>query len=89
MKDLKDARIELNSIDDELKTLFIKRMNIIKEIGLYKKDNNLPVYDAAREEEMIKRLSLDLTDLKPYYINLLKTILDESKKYQESIINNK
>ena len=86
MKDLNEARLRLNDIDDKMKSLFIERMNIIKEIALYKKQNNLPIFDAKREEEMKERLSKDTGELKEYYLELLNTILKESKKYQEIII---
>lgn len=86
MKDLSEARKELNNIDDGIKELFIKRMNIIKDIAIYKKSNNLQIFDPKREEEMIERLSKDTGELKEYYVNLLKEILKESKKYQEVII---
>ena len=86
MKDLNEARIKLNNIDDKMKSLFIERMNIVKDIALYKKENNLPIFDAKREEEMKERLSKDMGELKEYYLELLNTILKESKEYQEIII---
>lgn len=86
MKDLNEARLELNNIDDNIKQQFIKRMNIIKEIAIYKKENNLPIFDPKREEEMIERLSKDTNELKEYYVRLLMEILKESKEYQEVVI---
>lgn len=87
MENLNDARLKLNDIDDKIKSLFIERMNIVKEIALYKKENNLPIFDKKREEEMKERLSSDTGDLKEYYLELLDTILKESKKFQERQIN--
>ena len=86
MNDLNEARIKLNEIDDKMKLLFIERMNIVRDIALYKKQNNLPIFDVKREEEMKERLSKDTGDLKEYYLGLLNEILIESKKYQEKII---
>lgn len=86
MKDLNEARIKLNDIDDKMKSLFIERMNIIQEIALYKKDNNLPIFDSKREEEMKERLSKDTGELKSYYNDFLNELLMLSKKYQETII---
>ena len=59
MNDLNEARIKLNDIDDKMKSLFIERMNIVKDIAIYKKENDLPIFDAKREEEMKERLSKD------------------------------
>lgn len=86
MNDLNEARLILNDIDDKMKALFIKRMNIVKEIAEYKKNNNLPIFDPNREKEMIERLSKDTGDFKDNYIEFLNCILKESKKYQENII---
>lgn len=86
MKDLNEARLLLNDIDDKMKALFIERMSIIKEIAEYKKNNNLPIYDSNREKEMIERLSKDTGEVKDNYIEFLNSILKESKKYQENII---
>lgn len=86
MKDLNEARLRLNDIDDKMKSLFIERMNIVKDIALYKKENNLPIFDAKREEEMKERLSKDTSELKEYYLGFLDAILKESKDYQETII---
>lgn len=52
--DLNSARIEINKIDKEIVNLLEKRFNIVMEIGNYKKENNLPVYDAEREKMVIK-----------------------------------
>ena len=87
MMDLNEARLKLNDIDDKMKSLFIERMNIVKDIALYKKENNLPIFDSNREKEMKERLSKDTGELKEYYLELLETILKESKKFQEKNIN--
>ena len=86
MKDLNEARLRLNDIDDKMKSLFIERMNIVKDIALYKKENNLPIFDPKREEEMKERLSKDTGELKEYYLEYLNAILKESKAFQETII---
>lgn len=86
MNDLNEARLKLNDIDDKMKALFIERMNVVKEIAEYKKNNSLPVFDSNREKEMIERLSKDIVDVKENYISFLNCILKESKNYQEKII---
>lgn len=85
MFDLDTARRELNCIDENMKKLFIRRMEIVKDIAIYKKANNLPTFDANREKEMKERLSCSLDDIKDYYLNFLEAILVESKKYQNDI----
>ena len=55
MNNLDEARIKINEIDKQLIDLFKKRMELSKEIGLYKFDNNLPILDEAREELLKKK----------------------------------
>lgn len=52
--ELDKARIEINAIDKEMVKLLEKRFNLVLQIGQYKKDNNLPVYDAEREKKVIE-----------------------------------
>lgn len=53
---LSDYRERLDRIDTELLRLFSERMEIASEIGLYKKQNALPLLDRAREEENLRTL---------------------------------
>lgn len=85
MFDLDTARKELNCIDENMKKLFLRRMEIVKDIATYKKENNLPIFDANRENEMKKRLAEGTEEVKDYYLNFLEAILIESKNYQNKI----
>ena len=55
MSKLDEARIEINLIDEKMITLFKERMALAKEIALYKKANNLAVYDEKREEALVSK----------------------------------
>lgn len=55
MEQLTNIRKEINQIDSQLIPLFIHRMQLSQEIGKIKKENGLPVFDAAREEEILKK----------------------------------
>lgn len=85
MFDLDVARKELNCIDENMKKLFLRRMEIVKDIAAYKKENNLPIFDANRENEMKKRLASDIEEVRDYYLNFLEALLIESKNYQKKI----
>ena len=55
MGNLEDYRREIDSIDRELIALFEKRMNVAIKVGEYKKERNLPIFNAKREEEVIEK----------------------------------
>lgn len=88
MKSLLECREVLNALDPKIKELFIQRMYTVKDVALYKKDNDLPIFDESREESMIERLSSNIDEeLKPYYLEFLKAILKISKDYQKDLID--
>lgn len=82
--DLKELRKQINEIDDEILSLYLKRMNISKQIGQYKKEHNIPIYDQKREEELINNLlnKIDNNELKENYKKIIQLILIESKNQQ-------
>ena len=84
MKDLKDIRTKINDIDKEMLDLFIKRMNLSKEVIEYKIKYNLPILDEEREKEVIKNNlnNLNEKELEKYYLEFIKEIMNISKEYQ-------
>lgn len=90
MKDLNESRKKINEIDTEMARLFVDRMNISKDIAEYKKENSIPIADANREQALLEnnlKLIEDET-LKSYYVNFMKTIMNISKEYQQSLLTN-
>lgn len=83
MEKLNDLRTEIDFIDAELVKLLEKRMNISLKIGEIKIENDMPIFDPKRENEIIEnRISL-LKNKK--LSNQLKSILDEIMYVSKSI----
>ena len=78
--DLQDYRKQIDRIDNELSRLFQERMDVIREVALYKKEHGLPILDAAREQE--KLTSIDC----PYARKLYTLLFELSREYQGSIL---
>ena len=51
--DINESREKINQIDDQLIHLFEQRMEAALEIARYKQQNHLPVYDPARERQVL------------------------------------
>ena len=87
MNRLEELRKEINSCDEEMIKLFKKRMDAVREVILYKIENNLDTLDLKREEEIIKRnlAILNNSELEKYYIEVFNSILSSSKEYQADI----
>jgi monofunctional chorismate mutase len=81
---IESYRLQIDEIDQKLMELFIKRMEISKKIGDYKKAHHLPIIDIHRENEIILKRKNNLNDEKlwPYYEIFIKQIFDLSKAYQ-------
>ena len=81
--DLTDLRREIDLVDEEMLTLFLKRMAICKQIGEEKKRLNKPVYNQAREEEILARVQEKSGALCEYSTEFFQKIMALSKTYQE------
>ncbi len=75
MEDLKNIREQIDGIDDEMLTLFLKRLELADEVAKVKKQENLPVLNTAREREIISRLTNGKDDETAAYIKILYTTL--------------
>lgn len=53
--DLSECRNEIDKIDKELVKLFEKRMNVAVNVAKYKIENNIPIFNGAREAEVIQK----------------------------------
>lgn len=88
MNKLEEARIIIDECDTYIREAFIKRMRAVSDVLAYKKANNLPVLDRARENALIEaNINKVPEELKPYYKALLKELLNLSKEYQEALLN--
>ena len=65
--------------------LFEERMKASFNIALYKKENNLSVYDKVREDFLINKNTNYIEDenLKKHYKKFLVSLMDISKDYQK------
>ena len=57
-----ELRSEIDRIDREMIKLFEQRMKITAEIAEYKRANNIPVLDRAREDKVIEKNVSYLSD---------------------------
>lgn len=91
MNDLNKLREQINIIDKEMLDLFEKRMNLSKSIAKYKKENNLPIFNKERENEVINNNKelLENKEYSIYYEKFIKSLMDISKEYQEKTMEEK
>lgn len=86
---LEQAREEIDRADREMASLFEKRMKAVEAIISHKVSNNLQIYDADREAQVITQNSKLIRDetLVEYYREFISMVMDISKKYQRNILD--
>ncbi|WP_294187145.1 prephenate dehydratase [uncultured Clostridium sp.] len=88
MCNLEDYRREIDSIDRELIALFEKRMNVAIKVGEYKKERNLPIFNAKREEEVIEK-NINLLSNREYSEitrNFFEKVMELSRSLQADLM---
>lgn len=85
---LDELRNEIDGVDKEIVSLFIKRMNCASKIAEYKKENGLPILDASRERALLNKISdMSGEEFEEYTRTLYSTIFDLSRSYQHRTLN--
>ncbi len=88
MKDLSELRVEIDEIDSKIAELFEMRMDIAKNVVLYKIANNMEIFQPEREKEVLlkncKRIQEE--NIKPYANDFFQNLMDLSKEYQKTFL---
>lgn len=81
---LDELRVQINAVDDQLIKLLEKRFAIVNEVSRVKQENNLPVFDAKREQAVLERLGKQVKNpaLVTSIQTIYQTIMDEAKKHE-------
>jgi chorismate mutase len=90
VSDIRDLRIKMDSIDEQLVELLSGRMNIAREIGDYKKEHGLTVLQLSRWREIMKTRKVwsEEMGLEQEFLKLvLEQVHKESIRIQTEILN--
>lgn len=89
MNELENLREKIDAIDKEMIALFEKRMDIVADIAAYKIKNNLPVLNQNREDIVISKVKSTVKnkDYADSAADLIKDIMEISKKFQQKLIS--
>lgn len=90
MLDISTLREEIDIIDKEIIRLFEKRMDIVLNVAKYKLERNLPIFNGAREAEVIeKNLNrLSNKEYREYAEKFLVDLMSTSRQLQHSLMGN-
>ena len=92
---ISDIRKEIDSIDEEIRTLLMKRLDCSEKVANVKmqsavsegKQSDITIFRADREEEILKRLGEEVPEeRRAGYLAVVKKIMETSRMYQYGII---
>lgn len=82
---LETLRQEIDSIDAQIFDLFEQRIAVAKQIGAYKKEQDLTVLDPSRENTKRDQVKATVSSkLEPYALELLEVLMNAAKAVQET-----
>lgn len=86
--DLKDIRVNIDAVDDQIAKLYAKRMELSKEVAIQKKFLGIPTQNVEREKDIINRVTRNMpSDIKLFGKQVFNTLFDTSKAYQYSVVD--
>jgi len=86
--EIEEIRSEIEKIDIKLLELFRDRFKKAESIAIYKKINNLPIYDQNREKLLLKKLQ-NKNIIDPLHVyQLWNEIFFISRSIQKDVLKN-
>jgi chorismate mutase len=85
-------RSKIDDLDDRMVKLFAMRMDIVREIGAYKRENRVTIFQLKRWDEILRRwlaMGVDMGLSVAFLRDLLQLIHRESIDIQTKVMNQK
>jgi chorismate mutase len=90
-EEIRELRANISILDNQVVELFAKRMDLVEQIGHYKKRNNIAIFQPNQWEEALAKflsLSEDAELSKEFAAEVFKLIHQESIDIQSKILRN-
>lgn len=83
--DLEALRRSIDEIDSRLLALIEERVRLVLEVGDYKRQHGLAIYDPERERKLIERLTAEARlPLEPGTVRrIFERLIDESRRLEQ------
>lgn len=85
---LEEQRQKIDQIDRQIVALFENRTNVVEEVAKIKLENDIPILDSGREEQVILKVQSYLKDdsLKEELAELYTELMRISREHQKNWI---
>ena len=74
----------IDDLDDKIMSLLVDRLQLVKDIGLYKRQNNIPVFDPKREQKIFDKIDekYENKETSQFLKNIYANMMVQTKKVQ-------
>lgn len=83
--ELNTIRTQIDTLDDEMLALFLRRMQLSEEVAAYKRQHALPITNKTREREVLAKIMDEAGDYGPYAFQLFSMLMELSKARQSEL----
>lgn len=84
-EELKKIRDEIDVTNQSLISLFERRMELVNRVAEYKRERGLPVFDGAREKEVLEKCAAWVKA--PHYrescLWMMERVIEASRRYEK------
>lgn len=84
--ELSDIRKEIDEIDSQLLPLFLRRMKCAEQVAAVKKEKNLPIFNAQREQEILDRAAEQAGEYSEAIRGIYSTMMSVSRDRQYQLL---
>ncbi len=85
---LDKIRLEMDEVDNTMVETFLKRMDVAEKVAAWKRENDMPVLDKARERKKLSTILENIPASRKSYVNALYNTLFEVSRSEQSAENN-
>jgi len=88
-ENLTALRRQIDELDNSLLELLARRMRISEEIGVYKKEHNMPIFQVQRYDEILQNRVSQAVEMgmdEEFMKTVLVAIHEESVRHQQEIM---
>ena len=87
MDNLEEIRKKIDAVDAQIAPLFEQRMELVREVTVYKTAHGLATCDPSREDAILRRGAerIQDCDVREYYVSFQKEVLALSRDWQRRL----
>lgn len=85
--ELSEIRRNIDTLDDQILELFLKRMDLSDEVAAYKNEHHLPIRNKAREREILAKVTEHSGQRERYAYHLFSTLFELARSRQAELID--